>query len=45
MTEVNIKEPSEVYALIEKGTKLRIQAATKFNQVSSRSHGLVQFSI
>ena len=45
LTEVRINEPSEVYALIDKGTKLRIQAATKFNQVSSRSHGMVQFSI
>lgn len=45
ITEAEVTSPNQVSALIEAGTKLRIQAPTKFNQVSSRSHALVQFSV
>ena len=40
LSEWAVRTPNEIYALIKKGTASRSTAATKMNDVSSRSHAV-----
>lgn len=40
LSEWAVRNPSEIYSLIQKGAQSRATAATKMNDVSSRSHAV-----
>lgn len=40
LSEWAVRTPAEIYNLMQRGQKARVQAQTKMNDVSSRSHAV-----